>query len=107
VSAGRAAATTQPGVLYTSTLIISDARIVVADNKFATRTGYARYPRGSMIRYTVVNRGSRAFSLDILGSATGAVQPGRRKLILVNWDRRGSFVFRAAPRGPRLRVRVV
>lgn len=88
-------------------MIISDAKIVVADDKFAKRTGFARYPRGSVLRYTVVNRASRAFVLDILGSSTGRLAPGKRRPILVNWDRRGTFVFRAAPGGPRLRVRVV
>ncbi len=104
LSAGRAAATTQPGVLYTSTLIITDAKIVIADNKFAARTGHARYPRGSMLRYTVVNRGTHAFTLDILGSSTGRLAPGKRNTILVNWDRRGRFTFHVAPRGPTLRV---
>lgn len=105
--AGRAPATTQPGVLYTSTLVITDAKIVIADNKFAARTGYARYPRGSMLRYTVVNRGTRRFTLNILGSSTGVLRPGRKAMILVNWDRRGRFNFRAAPGGPTLRIRVV
>jgi len=109
LSAGavRAPATTQPGVLYTSTVIITDGKIVIADNKFAARTGFARYPRGSMLRYTVVNRGTHAFTLNILGSSSGRLPPGRKNTMLVNWDRRGKFRFRAVPNGPRMSVRVV
>jgi hypothetical protein len=115
VAAGRAAATaclgaarsaratTVPGRLYISDLVITDNSVKV----HVRRDLWAEtlhYQRGAEVRYEVLNRGSRAFGLNILGSTTGMLRPGRRTSILVYWGRRGSFVFRASPRGGRLRV---
>jgi hypothetical protein len=102
-----APATTQPGMLFVSKLVITDDRIVFRREKFMTRAGIPRYPRGSDVRYDVRNRASRPFSLDILGSRTGMLAPGRQRSILVYWSRRGKYVFRAQPHGPTLRIWVV
>jgi hypothetical protein len=98
-----ARATTSPGVLSVSRLVIrNDAiRVRIRPNRWSSTLHYLR---GAEVRYEVANRGTRAFGLDILGSTTGILAPGRRTSILVFWGRRGTFVFRAAPRGARLRV---
>lgn len=102
-SADSARGTTVPGLVYVSNLVISDnaVKVRVRHNTWAETI---RYRRGAEVRYVVVNRGSRAYSLDILGSVTGMLRPGKRTTMLVSWSRRGSFVFRASPRGARLRV---
>ncbi len=102
-----ARATTQPGVLSVVKLVITDDKIVVRGDKFMTRTGIPHYPRGSDVRYDVRNRATRPFRLNILGSSTGMLAPGRQSSILVYWSRRGKFVFRALPNGPTIHIWVV
>jgi hypothetical protein len=102
-----ARATTSPGVLHVAKLVITDEKIVLRGDKFMTRHGIAHYPRGTDVRYDVRNRGTRRYSLNILGSSTGAIAPGRQRSILVYWGRRGKFVFGVRPTGPRIRIWVV
>lgn len=96
-------ATTVPGRLYITDLVITDTTIR-AHIRRDTWAATIHYPRGVEVRYEVLNRGSRAYSLNILGSVTGRLRPGKRASILVYWGRRGTFVFRASPRGARLKV---
>jgi hypothetical protein len=98
-----AQATTIPGRLYISDLAITDTSVKVHVRRDLWASTL-HYPRGAEVRYQIVNRGTRAYSLDILGSVTGRLLPGKRTSILVYWGRRGDFVFRASPRGARLRV---
>lgn len=98
-------ATTQPGKIYVSSMVIRDDAIKVRIRRH-TWSDTLRYARGAEVRYEVINRGTRRFSLDILGSVTGVMAPGRRATILVAWSRRGRYVFQTAPRGGRLRVTV-
>jgi len=69
-----------------------------------TWASVVHYPRGAEVRYDVSNRGRRAYSLDILGSVTGRLAPGRGTTMLVSWTHRGRFVFRALPNGARIVV---
>jgi len=96
-------ATTVPGRLYITDLVITDSTIK-AHIRRDTWAATIHYPRGVEVRYEVLNRGTRAYSLNILGSATGRLRPGKRASILVYWGRRGRFVFRASPRGALLKV---
>jgi hypothetical protein len=102
-AAHSARATTVPGRLYISSLRITNTTVEVHIRRH-TWASTIRYRRGAEVRYEVVNLGTRAFSLNILGSVTGVLRPGNRTSILVYWGRRGSFVFRASPRGARLKV---
>jgi hypothetical protein len=105
VSAGAAPATTTPGLLYVKRLVITNEKILISGHTRPRMTDRVqRYKRGVLIRYEVRNSGTRAFSLNILGSSTGTLRPGRQTPILVAWHRRGSYTFRAVPRGPRMRV---
>ena len=99
-----AQATTQPGVLFVSRLVITDRAILIRGDRFMTPAAIPRYPRGTDVRYEVSNRGTRAISLNILGSVTGRLAPGRKASILVYWSHRGKFVFRARPNGPHVRM---
>jgi len=103
-AAGAARATTQPGTLYVVRLVIGDRSVTFRGDKFLTRGAFPHYPRGADVRYDVRNRGTRAFSLNILGSRTGLVRPGATRSILVYWGRRGRFVFRPRPTGPKIRI---
>ena len=96
-------ATTAPGVVSVSKLVITDHAVMVRIRRHRWSSA-VHYPRGAEVRYDVSNRGTRAYSLDILGSVTGRLAPGRQTTILVAWTHRGKFVFRALPRGARIVV---
>jgi hypothetical protein len=98
-------ATTAPGTLYVSKLVIRDDAVKVRIRR-NTWADVIHYRRGAEVRYEVTNSGTRRFSLNILGSTTGRIAPGGHASILVFWGRRGRFVFRAMPKGARLRVTV-
>jgi hypothetical protein len=102
--AAGAQATTAPGILFVSKLVLTDKAILIRGDKFMTHVGIPRYPRGTDVRYEVSNRGTRPVTLNILGSSTGRLRPGTRTTILVYWARRGKFAFRATPNGPRIRI---
>jgi hypothetical protein len=108
VSAGAlpARATTTPGLLYPAKLVITDDQITLSRDRFAARKGGTPVPARFVYQVRVRNRGTRPFSLNILGSSTGVLAPEKQNSILVNWDRRGGFTFRALPNGPRIRVRI-
>jgi hypothetical protein len=99
-------ATTAPGVVSVSKLVITDHAVMIRIRRH-TWASAVRYPRGAEVQYDVSNRGTRAYSLDILGSVTGRLAPGRQTTMLVSWTHRGKFVFRALPNGARIVVRVV
>ncbi len=104
-SASAAPATTTPGLLYVKRLVITNQKILVQGHKTRALTNRAQhYKRGVLIRYEVRNRGTRAFRLNILGSSTGTLARGQGAPILVAWNRRGTYRFRAVPNGPRMRV---
>jgi hypothetical protein len=105
VVAGEAArATTQPGTLYVVRLVLTDHTVTFRGDKFLTKSAFPLYPRGSDVRYEVRNRGTRPFSLNILGSVTGVVRPGQLRSILVYWGTRGKFVFHPRPHGPAIHI---
>ena len=106
VAASGVHATTQPGTVYIVRLLVNDRAVVFRGDKFLTAKATPRYPRGTEVRYEVWNRGTRWFNLNMLGSTTGAIAPGKERSILVYWARRGNFVFRAKPHGPKIRVSV-
>jgi len=105
VGTHRSHATTAPGVVSVSKLMITDHAVMIRIRRHTWRS-VVRYPRGAEVRYDVSNRGTRVYSLDILGSVTGRLAPGRQTTMLVAWTHRGNFVFRALPNGARIVVRV-
>jgi hypothetical protein len=98
-SAGRD--TTAPNVVYTVPAVLTDRKIELTET---------RVPRGAMIRYTVINRGSRAYVFEIWKARTRPIPPHGRALLRVDWDHRGHFVYRTIyrgkPAGPRGSVNV-
>jgi hypothetical protein len=103
--ASAAPGTTTPGLLYVKKLVITNEKILVSGHTRPKMTDrIQRYRRGVLVRYEVRNRGTRSFQLNVLGSSTRTLAPGRGDQILVAWNRRGSYTFRARPGGPRMRV---
>jgi hypothetical protein len=51
------------------------------------------------IRYTVVNHGTRPYAFEIWKATTRLILPDHEVRLRVNWDYRGSFVFRSLYRG--------
>jgi|SRR5579862_3741741 len=82
--------TTAPGIVYATRLVLTDKTIDLSET---------RLPRGAMIRYTVINRGSRPYALQIGMARTLPIPPHGRVLLRVNWLYRGRFVYRTLYRG--------
>ncbi len=99
-----ALATTTPGVLYVKELVITNDKILIGRTRLTMTDRVQRYPRGALVRYEVRNLSSHPVRLTILGSSTGTLTPGRGAPILVAWNERGDFTFRAVPSGPRMHV---
>jgi hypothetical protein len=102
VSASPAAAarpqTTVPGVVYEVAVTLTPTRTTVARDKL-TRNGQPRYPRGAIIRYAVRNTTGKTLMFEVWGARTRPIKPGHRDTILVNWNYRGKFRYRAVFQG--------
>jgi hypothetical protein len=82
--------TTQPTLLFTVPAVLTDKSIQLT---------HTRVPRGVVIRYTIVNHGSRPYALQIWTGVTRPIPPKGRARLTVNWDHRGRFVYRTVYRG--------
>lgn len=93
-------ATTTPGVVYpVRTLITGNGIVTIAKDKFTKGTLH-RYPRGAMIRYEVFNKTKEVWAFWIWGARTTFIKPGKMDSILVNWNYRGTYTYRAlGPKG--------
>ncbi len=93
--------TTRPSVVYTIPAVLTDKGIELT---------HTQVPRGVMIRYTILNRGTRPYTFQIWKTKTGPIPPNGRARLRVNWDYRGRFLFRTLyrgkPAGPRGSVTV-
>ena len=82
--------TTAPTLVYTVPVLLTDKKIELTET---------RLPRGAMIRYTVVNHGSRPYAFQIWKARTRPLPPLGRARLFVYWDYRGHFVYRTIYRG--------
>jgi hypothetical protein len=93
--------TTGPGLVYTEPTVMTDRTISL------TRT---RLPRGVIIRYAIVNRGTRPYAVHIWDASTAPIPPNGRVVLPVNWRDRGRYVYRifyhGEPAGPRRYITV-
>jgi hypothetical protein len=93
--------TTGPGLVYTEPTVMTDRTITL------TRT---RIPRGVIIRYAIVNRGTRPYAVHIWDTSTAPIPPNGRVVLPVNWRNRGRYVYRifyhGKPAGPRRYITV-
>jgi hypothetical protein len=108
--AGAAVQTTVPGVVYVVKLTVTDKAVVLPKDKFSKGLTYARYPRGAVIRFKVINKGTRPYSVRIWDVATPAIRPGRFDTVLVNWNYRGSYnyasLYHGKPVGPHGMIKI-
>jgi hypothetical protein len=82
--------TTQPSIVYTIPAVLTDKRIELT---------HTQVPRGVMIRYAILNRGTRPYTFQIWKAKTGPIPPKGRARLRVYWDDRGRFLFRTLYRG--------
>ena len=54
--------TTKPGVIYVVKTPVDDKGIHIPKDQF-TRNGVTRYPRGAIIRYEFINKGSKPYAV--------------------------------------------
>lgn len=105
-----AEATTVPGVVYVIKLTVTDKTVTLPPDKFSKGLKYARYPRGAVIRYKVMNKGTRAYSVKIWDVVTPPIRPGHFDTVLVNWNYRGSYsyasLYHGKPVGPHGRIKI-
>jgi hypothetical protein len=86
--------TTEPGQVYPVKTTLTPTGVTIAKDKF-TRNGNARYPRGAAIRYMITNRTTKRLVFQVWTVRTKPIPPGGHDAILVNWNYRGRFVYRA------------
>lgn len=84
--------TTTPGVIYVITTPVDDKGIHVPKDKF-TRNGVSRYPRGAIIRYEFVNKGTKPYVVRMWAAETLVIKPGHKAAMLVNWAYRGDYTY--------------
>lgn len=84
--------TTTPGVIYVLVTPVDDKGIHVPKDKF-TRNGVSRYPRGAIIRYEFVNKGTKPYAVRMWAAETLVIKPGRKAPMLVNWAYRGDYTY--------------
>jgi hypothetical protein len=109
-SATAAVKTTIPGVVYVVPMTVTDKKVTVPRDKFSKGLTYSRYPRGAVIRYKVINKGTRPYSVKIWDATTTVIRPGDFDTILLNWNYRGNYtyatLFHGKPIGPHGRVKI-
>lgn len=90
--------TTTPGVIYVLKTPVDDKGIHIPKDKF-TRNGVSRYPRGAIIRYEFINKGTKPYAVRMWGAETLVMKPGRKESLLVNWAYRGDYTYARISKG--------
>ena len=93
--------TTTPGVIYVLKTVVDDKGIHIPKDQF-TKNGITRYPRGALIRYEFVNKGTKPYAVHMWATDTIVMKPGGHAARLVNWQYRGEYHYWRLLRGHRL-----
>jgi hypothetical protein len=94
--------TTKPGVVYVVKTPVDDKGIHIPKDQF-TRNGVTRYPRGALIRYEFVNKGTKPYAVRMWAETTSVLKPGRKASMLVNWGYRGDYTYARIYKGHQIR----
>jgi hypothetical protein len=94
--------TTTPGVVYVVKTPVDDKGIHIPKDQF-TRNGITRYPRGALIRYEFVNKGTKPYAVRMWAATTFVIKPGRKTSMLVNWGYRGDYTYARIYKGHQIR----
>ncbi len=95
--------TTTPGVIYVIKTPVDDKGIHVPKDQF-TRNGVTRYPRGAIIRYEFVNKGTKPYAVRMWAADTLVMKAhGGKAQMLVNWAYRGDYTYARIYKGHQIR----
>jgi hypothetical protein len=94
--------TTTPGVVYVVKTPVDDKGIHIPKDQF-TRNGVTRYPRGALIRYEFINKGTKPYAVRMWATSTFVIKPGRKTSMLVNWGYRGDYTYARIYKGHQIR----
>ncbi len=97
-----ARATTTPGVVYVLKTVVDNKGVHIPKDQF-TRNGITRYPRGGLIRYEFVNKGTKPYAVHMWAETTIVMKPGGHAMMLVNWQYRGTYHYWRVYRGKELK----
>jgi hypothetical protein len=85
--------TTKPGVIYVLKVPVDDKGVHIPKDQF-TRNGVTRYPRGALIRYEFLNKGTKPYAVHMWGADTVVMKPKvGHATMLVNWQYRGDYHY--------------
>jgi len=91
--------TTAPGQTYVVKMTLTNTAIIIPADKFSKGLKYPQYPRGGAIRYDVINKGTRPYSVRIWSQVTPVIAPGHSYPVLLNWNYRGRFLYETLYKG--------
>jgi hypothetical protein len=94
--------TTTPGVVYVVPTPVDDKGIHIPKDQF-TRNGVTRYPRGALIRYEFINKGTKPYAVHMWGVTSIVIKPGKKTSMLVNWAYRGDYTYARIYKGHQIR----
>jgi hypothetical protein len=94
--------TTTPGVIYVLKTPVDDKGVHVPKDKF-TRNGISRYPRGALIRYEFINKGTKPYAVRMWTQETLVLKPGHKESLFLNWAYRGDYTYARIYKGHQLR----
>jgi hypothetical protein len=92
VVATAAQATTTPGVVYVVKTVVDDKGVHIPKDQF-TRNGITRYPRGGLIRYEFVNKGTKPYAVHMWATNSIVMKPRGHASMFVNWAYRGTYHY--------------
>ena len=97
--------TTTPGVVYVVKTEVTDTKIVIHEPARFVKHGVINYPRGAAIRYAIVNKGTRPYTLKFWETVSDVMRPHRTGTVFINWQFRGKYryllLYRGKPAGPK------
>lgn len=86
-----ATATTEPAVTFFVQVRVTDSGVVF---NCPACPGQKQFRRGWAAHFDIVNRGSKAYIMDIGGLRTAALRPGQKYRVSAYFDTRGRYQFK-------------
>lgn len=113
LAANTAAATrtTAPSELTHVRVLVTDSAVKIARDRF-TKGALTRYPRGSIVDFVIINRGTKPYQAELLlngrpfrragskvNARTPSLRPGARAHLEVNFYFRSKFTLQSLQNG--------
>lgn len=93
--------TTKPGVVYVVKAVVDNKGVHIPNGRY-TKNGISRYPRGVVIRYEFVNKGTKPYEVHMGTATTDVMKRSGHTSVLVNWSYRGKYHYWRVWRSRRL-----